>query len=101
MNLDTIKTLCENNLIYMTEHVILRCRQRNIKQIDIKNCIISGEIIEDYPEDYPFPSCLILGFISGSKPLHIVVACDGEYVRVVTAYYPDDDKWEKDFKIRR
>ncbi len=45
-----MRELCEKNFIYMTEHVILRCRQRNIRQEDIKNCIITGEIIEDYPD---------------------------------------------------
>ncbi|MFG6337693.1 MAG: DUF4258 domain-containing protein [Lachnospiraceae bacterium] len=29
---------------------------------DIIFCIHEGEIIEQYPDDYPYPSCLILGF---------------------------------------
>ncbi|MPM03085.1 hypothetical protein SDC9_49344 [bioreactor metagenome] len=38
-----------------------RCLQRGIKTADIENCILSGEIIEEYPDDYPYCSYLILG----------------------------------------
>ena len=33
----------------------------------------AGEVIEDYPHDYPYPSRLILGWC-GSRPLHVVAA---------------------------
>jgi hypothetical protein len=39
----------------------LRLRERGIKRADVINCIQSGEIIEQYLDDMPFPSCLILG----------------------------------------
>ncbi|MEG0508035.1 MAG: DUF4258 domain-containing protein [Eubacterium sp.] len=31
-----------------------------------------GEIIENYPKDYPNPSCLILGYLFTDIPLHVV-----------------------------
>lgn len=34
----------------------------NISRADVKNGIATGGIIEDYPEDYPNPSCLIFGY---------------------------------------
>ncbi|MBM4121748.1 MAG: DUF4258 domain-containing protein [Nitrospira sp.] len=36
-----------------------------------------GEIIETYPEDSPYPSCLILGRTVTERPLHIVCASSG------------------------
>ena len=35
----------------------------------------SGEVISEYPDDVPFPSCLILGFV-GTRPIHVVTARD-------------------------
>lgn len=61
-----------------------------------------GEVIADYPDDQPYPSCLLLGF-ADSTPIHVVVArnpVDGECV-VVTVYVPDTDLWTDDFKTRR
>lgn len=68
---------------------------------DVKNAISSGFIIEWYYEDYPYPSCLILGYNIKNEVLHIVCGVSHELVHVITAYYPDKDKWEDDMKIRR
>lgn len=40
---------------------------------ETKEAIVNGEIIEEYPNDYPFPSCLILGITIKCRYLHIVV----------------------------
>lgn len=37
-------------------------QERDISRADVKNCIMHGEIIEDYPDDFPHPSCLIFGY---------------------------------------
>jgi hypothetical protein len=60
---------------------------------------IGGEIIEQYEDDEPCPSALILGFKSG-KPHHVVVAQCLDHVRVVTVYIPDERKWIN-YRIRR
>lgn len=69
---------------------------------EIEHVIDSGEVIEDYPEDEPFPSRLILGTVQ-NRPLHVVVAeeKDSDITHVVTAYQPDLDQWENGFKRRK
>ena len=37
--------------------------QRNISVSDVQKVIDTGEIIEDYPNDFPYPSKLQLGFL--------------------------------------
>jgi len=101
MNIQDLRILNQKDLIFMTEHVINRCRQRNIKPKDIRNAIDNGDIIEDYPDDYPYPSCLILGLTISQKSLHVVAGSNGEFAKVITAYYPDPDKWEHDLKTRK
>lgn len=60
---------------------------------DLENAIISGEILEDYPDDPRGASCLILGY-SRDKPVHIVC---GEtktgWMRIITVYLPKPPKW--------
>ena len=60
-----------------------------------------GEIIEQYPNDYPYPSCLICGKNISGEIIHIVLSDEGNSSRIITAYFPDADKWSKDFKNRR
>ena len=45
-------------------HAVQRMFERKISDNDVKNIVISGKIIEEYPKDVPLPSYLILGFIN-------------------------------------
>lgn len=66
-----------------------------IKVNDVYEAILSGQIIESYPEDDPYPSCLIYGRTSEDIPLHIVSAYskDDDIAIVITVYHPDPEKW--------
>ena len=61
----------------------------------------SREIIEDYPDDFPHPSCLIFGFTINDKIIHVVAGSDVKYIYIITAYFPNTIKFEKDLKTRR
>ncbi|MCL2634725.1 MAG: DUF4258 domain-containing protein [Oscillospiraceae bacterium] len=102
MIIENYKTLASANKIFWTEHVALRLRGRKIKRIDVIACIQNGEIIEQYPDDTPFPSCLIYGKSTTGKPLHIVCGInENTNIYVITAYYPSLNKWEDDYKTRK
>jgi len=62
---------------------------------------MTGEIIEEYPTDYPYPSCLILGYTVDDKYLHAVVGVGKEILWLITAYYPNNETWEQSFKTRK
>ena len=83
------------------EHAIQRMFERDIFEEDVENTINNGEIIEEYLDDKPYPSYLILKYFD-SKPLHVVFAINKETNEtiVITAYYPDKEKWSNDFKKR-
>ncbi len=101
LNIENIKKLVENEKIRWTNHVIIRLFQRNISEEDIKKAILNGEIIEEYENDYPYPSCLICGINSINKVLHIVCGVSKNELWIITAYYPDNVKWENDLKTRK
>ena len=76
-------------------------QERDISRADVKNGIMNGEIIEEYPNDFPNPSCLIFGYNINRRILHIIAGCDNINLYVITAYYPDTKKFEDDLRIRR
>jgi Domain of unknown function (DUF4258) len=70
---------------------------------EILAALDSGEIIEEYPEDVPYPSCLVLGYTRERRALHIVCAPVREESRliIITVYQPDPTRWEADWQRRK
>lgn len=101
VNLSELQRLCKERKITWREHALQRMKERNIKRDDVKQCIYTGEIVEHYPEDYPTPSCLILGVSINNKYLHVVCSVFANTTCIITAYYPNTIKWENDFKTRK
>ena len=101
IDIEVLKNYFKNDTIVISEHAKNRCRERGIKQRDIRNCIMTGEIIEQYPDDFPFPSCLIFGACVSGKILHVVASDEGTASRIITAYFPSLDKFENDLKTRK
>ena len=101
LTIDELRGLCTPDNIYLTLHASKRLEQRGILIDDVISCIMTGEIIEEYPNDYPYPSCLIFGYNVNGRILHIVAGCDNINIYIITAYYPDTKKFEDDLKTRR
>jgi hypothetical protein len=96
-----LQQLCSDKNIKITAHSVNRFRERGIKYKEVFCVIKNDEIIEQYPNDFPYPSCLLLGYPAENTPLHVVVGTNGEELYVITAYYPNSEKWEDDYKTRR
>ena len=96
-----LRTACEQRHIIWREHAADRMLERGILRSEVIRCIMRGEIIEEYLEDYPIPSCLILGFVKVSRPIHVACSMEDNYTYIITAYEPNLFKWENDFKTRR
>ena len=100
-NLERIKTLCEKENLRWTMHIMTRLLQREISLDDVTQAIKSGEIIENYPDDYPYPSCLILGRDKNLQALHVVCGASENELWLITAYRPSLEFWEYDLKTRK
>lgn len=87
--------------LILTKHATQQKMDWGIYFSEIEGVILSGEIIEEYSKDKPYPSRLILGFI-GSRPVHVVVADNNEAKEtyVITVYEPDRAKWDSSFRRR-
>jgi hypothetical protein len=87
-------------IVYRT-HALVRMFQRSIRVEDVRGVLLTGETIEDYPDDVPYPSRLILGWRDG-RPLHVIAAynANDEETIVITVYEPDPALWSEDFRRR-
>ncbi len=73
-------------------------------QVDeVLRALQTGEVIEEYPEDTPYPSCLILGRTGTGRPIHIVCApvTAERKLAIITVYQPDPARWDPEFRRRR
>ena len=101
MTIEDIALLCKEQSVRWTNHILERIFRRGISTDDVESALSNGEIIEQYPKDYPFPSCLVLGYTKAGKALHIVCGSSGTELWLITAYFPSSVEWMEDFRQRR
>ena len=92
----------EKGHVQWQRHALERIFQRGIKREDVFKVLRKGEIIEEYPNDKPWPSALFLGWVD-SQPVHVVAAHSQQVqkVAIITVYEPSLEYFENDFKTRR
>ena len=78
-------------------------RLGRIQVEEVLQIIETGEIIEQYLDDTPYSSCLILGYTRSGRPLHLVCApvIAEERLIVITTYQPDTNRWDPDLRRRK
>lgn len=88
--------------ISFTRHAFERMFSRSIAPEQVRSIVSNGEAIVEYPDDTPFPSTLLLGYV-GSRPIHVLVGRDSSMAicYIITVYEPDPMIWEDNFKNRR
>ena len=91
-DLQKIRNYIRNDQFIITNHARTRMFERNISTDIIKWIAINGEIIEEYLDDAPYPSSLILGYWN-EEPFHLVIAQSEDHARIITVYQPDEKKW--------
>lgn len=84
-------------------HAVERMVSRNIDFIDFDEASDNLRVIEEYLDDFPYPSCLCMGFTSKKRPIHIVFAVNekDKLSYIITVYEPDPNKWDSSFTRRK
>lgn len=88
--------------IRITDHADEEAINDGISFEEIFASILTGEIIEQYPDDKPYPSCLILSKNFKDEPIHSVWAYNHttKASALITVYRPVPNQWI-DWRIRR
>jgi hypothetical protein len=99
MELKLIQEIARNSGWFFTDHAVRQMAKRDITDVEVSEAVLSGEIIEEYPDDKYSPSCLIYGRTNTNKHLHVLCSSPPR-VRVVTVYEPDETEWVN-HRVRR
>ncbi|HLE88061.1 MAG TPA: DUF4258 domain-containing protein [Candidatus Brocadiaceae bacterium] len=96
--LQKIKECFESDAILYTLHAKYEMENEEFGRIvehEVYEAVCNGKVIEEYPEDRPYPSALIFGKTATDRPLHVVCAyADAEsLVIIITVYQPDPELW--------
>lgn len=83
-----------------TGHAGQRLIQRQISPEEVIDTLLYGSIVEQYPTDYPYPSCLLCSRRDG-RPLHVVCSVGNAQLFIITAYRPDIASWDETFTHRK
>jgi Domain of unknown function (DUF4258) len=96
MEIEEIVAAVDAGRISPSRHSLSEAVADNLVLGEIYSSVIGdGEIIEDYPDAYPMPACLILGFNTTGEPIHSVWGYDevSRVARLITVYRPDPSRW--------
>ena len=101
MDIENIINAIRNSRVRITDHADEEAFDDSLTYEEVCSSVIQGEVIEDYPNDKPYPSCLILGRDFSSESIHSVWAYNAEnlWAVLVTVYRPDPERWV-DSKVR-
>ena len=95
MNLEDITDAIRHNRIRITDHADEEAQADRLSFDQIFVSVFQGEIIEKYPDDRPYPSCLIYGETFSREPVHSVWAYNRQngWAVLITVYRPDPKRW--------
>ena len=94
-----IRQRIESKRYYFYIHCLVEAKKDGIGPEDILYCLLTGKIIERYPERRRF---LIYGVLKDSIRLHVVVDLNqNEVLFIVTCYIPDEKIWLRYQKRKR
>jgi hypothetical protein len=95
MDLERIIEAIGRRRLRITDHADEEATADALSLDEIFESAIRGEIIEEYPTDWLYPSCLILGFTESGAPVHSVWAYNESTASAVliTVYRPDPARW--------
>ena len=102
--LDQIKALVERREVRVSAHGYDELAEDGILVRDVLHGIAQAELVREYPDYQKGPCVLILQWDAQRQPIHVVwgIPKGAESPAVlVTAYRPDLDLWEPDYKTRK
>ena len=102
MEIDNIIDAIRHNRIKITDHADEEAENDQLTFDEVYFSVLNGEVIEDYPDDKPYPSCLICGQTFSGDPIHSVWAFNeqSKWAVLITVYRPDPSQWI-DWRKRR
>lgn len=87
--------------LLLTAHADEEAREEGITVQEIRQAIMAGEVIEDYPQHRRGPCCLVYGRSAAGRDMHVVVTTNKIPPRIITVYEPKPPRWPTPRERRR
>jgi len=87
--------------IRITKHAQQEMVEENITLNEVLQAIVTGKILENYPEHRRGACCLLNGLTQKGRPLHIVCTTAQPVLIIITVYEPKPPKWITPTQRRR
>jgi hypothetical protein len=97
---NNLKNRAMHDEIRITLHGHQEMAEENILYMEVRQAIISGQVIENYPEHQRGSCCLLCGKTEKDRYLHVVCTTSLEVVIIITVYEPKPPKWTTPFQRR-
>lgn len=97
MDIQKIRELVRKKRYRFSGHAMQRKSLRKIRDKEVEEAILSGNVIDEKLDDKPYPSCLIQGASKEGKLINSVIALNekDELVIIITVYEFEADEWRK------
>ena len=85
--------------ILFLPHAILQMSRpdRMITPVEVENTVLDGLVIEEFVDDPRGESCLMMHKLN-DRCIHVVCAPKLDFLAIITAYIPEEELWENDYK---
>ena len=93
-DLERIKQAAKRGRFKITLHARVEMHAEGIMDKEMREAILDGTIVEDYPEDERGHSCLVYGQTGEGRHLHVVVSAFADPPIIITVYEPKPPRWE-------
>jgi hypothetical protein len=91
--LDTLRQAVREQQVKISLHAAKEALAEHITRPEIEAAMLDAQLLEDYPEWWLGPSCLIYGRTQDGRDIHAVVSYSELPVTIITVYEPQPPKW--------
>ncbi len=91
--LSLFKRAVQERRIMLSLHAAGEAVAENITRPEIEAVMLDAQLLEDYPDWWLGPACLIYGRTLTGRDLHIVASYSELPVTIVTVYEPRPPRW--------
>jgi len=98
ISIDWIREKIKQSEYYFSKHGDQARQDDNLTIIEVEEALLTGRILEQYPDTGRGESCLVAGFSDGGKPVHTVCGKRGDWLAIVTLYIPTPPKFKSPYE---
>jgi len=98
LEINWIQDCINHERYYFSKHGDQERQNDQLTIVEIEEAILTGRILESYDDTGRGASCLVVGFTSTGKPIHIVCGHSTDWLVIITVYIPTPPKFKTPYE---